>query len=440
MSKTYSEILEWLYARHRFGMTRTLETTKKLVEYFGHPEKSAMYIHVTGTNGKGTSCALVANVLTSAGYKVGLYTSPHLVDWRERIRINHELVSIDLVTELLNSIRPLAEQCNATFFEITTAVAFKVFQEMSTDLNVIEVGIGGTWDSTNIIHPIVAHITKIDLDHTEILGKNRIEIARDKTGIWKPNSIATSSKQTEGVYKFLSERWKIRKSDDFFYAPLFFKSENFRKTRMLNHSNSVRISSIHPLSQTFLGNEIIVDFPFLGKHQLDNLNGILTVLLALHQKGITISLEKLKVGIETTRWKGRFEKVMEDPLVFADVAHNPSGIEALLKTLKLNYLQEGGTIHLIFGLLLEKDLLGIANQLSKYHLIGYSVPLKNAKSRDPKEIAFELQRRKIECNPYSNASEAFHFAKKRYQNGDVILITGSHYLVGEFFSFFSSFH
>ncbi|MCX7834964.1 MAG: Mur ligase family protein [bacterium] len=433
MPKSYEELMEWLFQRHRFGMTRTLDTIRKLVDYFGHPERYSSYIHVTGTNGKGTTCALVSNVLSVAGYKVGLYTSPHLVDWRERIQINQELVPVELVIELLQSIQPLCEQYQATFFEVTTAIALQAFRILQTDINVIEVGLGGTWDSTNIIQPLVAHITKVDLDHTEILGKNRLEIAQDKTGIWKPNSIATSSKQTAGVAKFLEKRWKERKAKRYYYAPELFQTKMVRKNSF-TETDKVTLQTIglNENTKKFLEHDLICHFPFLGKHQIDNFNGTLTIFFALSEQGISVSPEQIQKGISTTRWRGRFEKFSSEPLLFLDVAHNPSGIEAVMKTLREHYLLEGGTIHFIFGLMQEKDLFGIVNQVMNYPIVGYSVPLKTVKHRNPLEIAFAFQEVNVECTAYSCVRDAYYAAKQRYNKGDIILVTGSHVIVGEF--------
>jgi len=425
--------LEWLFSRHRFGMTRSLDTTVHLLKFFGDPQNSAPIIHVAGTNGKGSTCAMLAAIAKQAGFRVGLYTSPHLVDWRERIRIDGEMISQQLAEELISGIRTEAEAKQATFFEITTAIAFKAFQLEQTDLNIIEVGLGGTWDSTNVVHPVVAHLTRVDLDHTEILGKTRIIIARDKTGIWKRGAAATSSRQVPAVERFMIERWKERKALSYRNAASTLKVHVIRDTSVTLEQvgQLVRIETISEEAQSEFAGITTLQLPLIGKHQRENLEGVLCVLLAARSQGLSqFNNKALSEGLPKTDWSSRLEPLTHNPLVLADVAHNPAGAQALCTTLLARKKAIQGRFRLVMGLLADKDIEGVVAALLPLKPIVYAASLTEGRARDGREIAKYFEDAGCESYAFATPTAALQAARDDAEATDCIVLTGSHYLVG----------
>ena len=430
----YPENLLWLFGRHRFGMTRTLDTTRKLLAFFGDPHEKIPAIHVAGTNGKGSSCAMLASISQAAGYRTGLYTSPHLVDWRERIRIDGELVPEEAIAPLLESIRPLANDLQATFFEVTTAIAFQAFREMKCELNIIETGLGGTWDCTNVLHPVVAHITRIDLDHTEILGKTRLIIARDKTGIWKSGTFATASRQTAPVEKFLRTRWVERNATSLRLARdtvrvLAKKSANFNPITRLGQT-----VSLHPISEeakTEFSEIKNLTLALYGKHQRENLEGVLCVVLAAREAGLRFENQSVIQGLQQVAWSSRLQILAQKPITISDVAHNPAGAKALVETLLESFQPAPPSrFRVVLSLLADKDLDGYLSELMPLDPIVYATTLHETRGRSGDEIVCHCRKIGIESLAFDDPKAALNAAIQDSHPNDVLTLTGSHYLVG----------
>lgn len=320
--KTEKE-LEWLYGLERFGIKPGLAVMEQMMEALGHPERAFKSIHVTGTNGKGSVCAMVESVLRNAGYNTAMYTSPHLYTFHERIRVGGINIDNDVFLRLVAEIRAVCEVHNIhpTFFEFTTALAFLHFSRSNIDIAIIEVGMGGRYDATNVITPVISVITNIGLDHMDYIGPTKEHIAREKAGIIK-----------EGVPVVTGEK-----------DPQLLKI--FEQEAALQHTQITRAQDVVRVQQESSdehGQEVIVSgeyagnvhLPLLGKHQLRNLETALAVISLFPSTSRPLSWESIASGIESTVWEGRMHIISQKPRIIIDGAHNADGARALAAFLK----------------------------------------------------------------------------------------------------------
>lgn len=389
-----------------------LQTTFALDDHFGHPHQKYKTIHIAGTNGKGSSSHTLAAILQSQGYKVGLYTSPHLVDFRERIRVNGECVPEQYVIDFVEENRAFFEPLHPSFFELTTAMALKYFAEQKVDYAVIEVGLGGRLDCTNIITPILSIITNISFDHTQFLGNTLAEIAGEKAGIIKPGVPVVIGEYLPETRPVFENKAKAEN------APILF-AQDFDVTRLENSEPSD------------------VDMELKGSYQEHNKKTILTALHILRQK-LAISDEAIREGFahvcELTGLRGRWEKLNDAPLTICDTGHNLAGWNYLAP--QINSVK-AETKHIVFGMVDDKDVVHVL-QLLKEKLenrVKYYWTQPSTKRAIPVEKLSELALKLgLHGETYHSVKEAYNEALENAEKGGFVFVGGSSYVVADLLS------
>ena len=426
--KNYSEVIEYLFAQlpmfTRDGITAIdfeHDKTQLLCSALENPQNKFKSIHIAGTNGKGSSSHMLASVLRASGLKTGLYTSPHLVDFRERIRINGAVIPEINVVDFFQQNRALIESIKPSFFELTVALAFDYFAKEKVDIAIIEVGLGGRLDSTNIIQPELCLISNIGLDHMNILGDTLIEIAAEKAGIFKQGvPIVVSEKQSELVELFVE---KANQKD----AELIFATD-----RYLIKGVESKIDGLHVLVSNLHSQ---VDFSIIsdlsGSYQLKNILGVLTCFDKLRELGYNISHDQIKFGLahvqRETGLRGRWETLANNPWIICDTGHNEDGIKTVLENLgNLKY----NRLHFLFGAMRDKDLSHIMPLLPKEGLFYFVAPNmpRALPSIELNELASSFG---LTGHSYQNVSAGFNAAKDEYMPGDLIFVGGSTFVVAE---------
>ncbi len=425
---TYPEVLNFLYQQlpvfHREGKKAFkpgLEHIQHLCDYFGYPEKRLKCFHIAGTNGKGSSSHLLASILQSHGYRVGLYTSPHLKNFTERFKLNGEEIPEKWITDFVNTHQEKIQNFQASFFEWTVIMAFLYFAEQQVDFVVIETGLGGRLDSTNIILPLACLITNISFDHQDILGNTLEEIASEKSGIIKKETPVTISEfQIETADVFVN---KAKEQD----APIQFASKEIgiNKKSIQNGFQEFEI-------QSQVWKEFVVQSPLIGNYQLHNIRGIIAFCeqLQSHQI-ISLKLEKIIEGIhqviQQTNLKGRFQTIHgENPKIIVDTAHNEAGIKSVLEQI---ISQNQKPLTLIIGMVKDKDIqkvLALLPNDAHYLFTEISNPRKLPKE-ELKKLALDSGKN---GRLVQDVNAAIEFAKEKLQDHLVIVI-GSTYLVAE---------
>lgn len=433
---TYAEALEYLSRAPSVERVRpdkapplTLDRMHALMKALGDPHKEVRFVHVAGSKGKGSVCEMLSACLQASKYGVGLYTSPHLVDLRERIRINQEMISEDEFTRGLGRVVAAAESVRArhgpaTYFELTTALAFQYFRDMAVDIAVIEVGLGGRLDSTNIITPEVSAVTSIQLEHTQLLGDTHEKIAREKAGIFKngvpaivvpqrPEVIAAFREQATAVGSPLS----ILKEDvDFSY----------RVESTPELGPHVRVSLT-----TTQSNYEHLPVPLRGEHQAFNCGLVLAILDRLKGRGFSVGEREVALGLERTRAEGRMEIVCRSPRVMVDGAHNPESIQALVRAIGAHVRYD--SMVMVFGCAADKDVDGMLERIA----LGADKVVFTRAQANPRAVnPRELHRRFVESSGKmaehaETVPEALRLAARAVGRDDLIVATGSFYIAGE---------
>ena len=409
------------------GYKEGLENTLALDEHFGHPHKNFRSIHIAGTNGKGSCAHTIAAILQQCGYKVGLYTSPHLVDFRERIRINGQPIPENYVVNFVEKEREFFEPLNPTFFELTTALAFQYFREMQIDIAVIEVGLGGRLDCTNIITPILSVITNISLDHTQLLGNSLEQIAMEKAGIIKngvPVVIGEALPETRPIFEAIAEENK---------APIIFAED---QPEVLH----AELQSMNMLYSTRSYGKITGEL--CGLYQEKNANTILWAIRELEDAGYMYrftnnskSLTKgreVKAGFknvcEITGLKGRWQAVSKNPTIVCDTGHNTAGWQYLSQQLSQVKCKN---MYIVFGVVEDKDVDGIMALLPKSATYFFT-KANNQRAVSEHVLHMMGQQLGLTGSTYPSVVEAYQAAKSKAESDDFVFIGGSCYVVAEF--------
>lgn len=435
MNSRYKETIAFLFGQlpvfQRDGASAYkpgLDTILGLCKAVGNPHQKFPAIHIAGTNGKGSSSHSIASVLQEAGYKTGLYTSPHLVDFRERIRINGEMIPEEEVVNVVNSWKPIIEKWNPSFFEITVAMAFFHFANHKVDVAVIEVGMGGRLDSTNIIKPDLSLITNISLDHQKFLGDTLAEIAGEKAGIIKPGiPVVISEKQpdTEAVF-----REKAMETQ----SPLHFASDLWMIEPKGSTPEGQKLTARHVYGNEKL--DLILSLP--GNYQVLNLPGILTSLFLLNNVGWNITKNAIGSGLakvhKNTGLMGRWQILQHSPLVICDVAHNEAGVRVVVQQLEN---LKAPKKWIIWGMVNDKDHKAIISLLpgdAFYFITEPVIPRKCPKE----ELAIFFSNRGLAWEFADSVPKAIEMAILSAGPNDVIFIGGSTFVVADIpFSNFS---
>lgn len=431
---TYQETCEYLYNQmpmferqgasgYKEGLTNTLA----LDEHFKHPHKAYKTIHIAGTNGKGSCAHTLSAILQMCGYKVGLYTSPHLVDFSERIRINGQPINEDYVVEFVEQQRPFIEHIQPSFFEVVTAMAFKYFADKEVDIAVIEVGLGGRLDCTNIITPILSIITNIGMDHTQFLGHTFEQIATEKAGIIKkgvPVVIGETTQETRPVFEAKAKEVK---------APIIFAEDEQEVSTFTPSNNGIKYQTQH------FG---MIEGQLGGIYQAKNTNTILCAVKELEKMGYMHACpcqedavcqnREVREGFlnvcQLTSLKGRWQIVDEAPLTICDTGHNVAGWQYLseqLKTVKCHQM------HIVFGMVEDKDIEGVIALLPK-DAIYYFTKANNKRSVSENVLKLYAKSQDLQGESYPDVISAYKAAKNAATEKDFVFIGGSSYVVADF--------
>ena len=418
----YTESIRWLYSFDRYGSKLGLERITTLVNKLGNPQDSYQTIHVTGTNGKGSVCQFIGSILIHAGYNVGIYISPHLQRFSERIVINNTEISKKDLSHLIGTIKPVVEDMISeknipTFFEITTALAFQYFKQKNVDFAVVEVGLGGRHDATNVVNPLVSVITNISLEHTQQLGKTIESIAFEKAGIIKKDTpvITAATNTARAVIVDVAHQNNA--------STLFVEPAQWKRTS----------SSLH--HQEFLVQGDIKEYHVqsiqLGKYQGENIALSLKVIEQLQMKGLYITDKNIDEGIKGAFNPGRMELISKQPLILLDGAHNPQGMKMLRRSLTEDFLFN--RLVVVLGILGDKDIDTMLGEIIPMSDVVILTKSRNARACDIdilKEKIRKLDVTKKLC-AFPSVSHAVDYAKSITQDTDMICITGSLFTVGE---------
>lgn len=419
---TYQDTLDYLYAKlpmyNRIGaaaIKNNLDNTLAICSFLGNPEKKYPCIHIAGTNGKGSSSHMLASIFQAAGYKTGLYTSPHLYDFRERIKVNGQMCPEEFVTSFTNKVKPIIESVEPSFFEITVGMAFDYFEQEHCDIAIIETGLGGRLDSTNVIHPILSLITNIGWDHMALLGNTLPAIASEKAGIIKKDTpIVISEVIDETRSVFMQTAANLN-------APIYFAESFLQFKSFTNHWSTAH----------FEYDTIAVDCDLPGKYQYKNIRGVLQCIHLLKAMGWKLEDDSIQKGLTqikaSTGLMGRWECLQESPRLFLDVAHNEHGMHALLEQLAtLEYHQ----LHIITGMVKDKDVdtvLGLLPKDAVYYFSNAHIP----RAMPAEEVAEKAKAIGIIGSVFENVNEAIAAANKNAHPNDLIIVMGSIFLVAE---------
>jgi len=402
----YKETLDWMFNKLPMYQTqgatayrKDITNTVLLANHLGNPENHLKCIHVAGTNGKGSTSHLLASVLQEAGYKVGLYTSPHLKDYRERITINGKPISEEYVCDFINKNKSFFEANQLSFFEMSVGLAFEYFAVLKTDINIIEVGMGGRLDSTNIITPLISVITNIGLDHTQFLGNTLEAIAFEKAGIIKPNIPVVIGEYVTETKRVFEAKAKENHSEIYFASELIHK-----------------------------------DYPsaLLGDYQFHNKKTVLQTLKVLNEKKLLLTSEEaIKNGflnvVKNTNLQGRWQQLGERPKIICDTAHNAHGLSIVLNQLKKEKFDQ---LHIVLGVVNDKNLeeiLPLFPKNSNYYFCKPNIP-RGLEAEILKEKAAKFE---LNGQIYNSVSNAYENATKNATPNDFIYIGGSTFVVAE---------
>lgn len=437
----YDEAIAYIKNTAKFGSKLGLDRTEKILELLGNPHKKLKCIHIAGTNGKGSTTAMVTTILVKAGYKVGSYISPFIEEFEERMQINNKNISkgelSEVVTEVSKAVEKVVElgYSNPTEFEIITCAGFLYFYKNNIDFAVVEVGMGGRLDSTNVITPVLSIIASISLDHTLILGDTIAKIAYEKAGIIKegiPVVMFPGQKQSEEVIERLCREKKcklVKVSQD---SAVYLGKENIKHIESTSMGGSVRTSNnaiTQKLKVKTLNNDYIIDLSLLGKHQLLNCSVAVHAIEELIGQGTMITREDIITGLGKVAWPARLEVMHKKPLVVIDGAHNIDGIEKLTQSIDMyfNYKK----IVLILGILADKQVEEMIKTIVPKVSRVITVTPHSDRAELCEELKVQVEKYTMNCESIENYEDAYKKALSYCDEDDLLLVSGSLYMVGD---------
>ncbi|GAA4780380.1 folylpolyglutamate synthase/dihydrofolate synthase family protein [Olivibacter ginsenosidimutans] len=428
----YIEVLDYLYGRlpmfTRDGASafkKDLTNTLKLCAALDDPHRQFRAIHVAGTNGKGSTSHMLAAILQCAGYRTGLYTSPHLLDFRERIQINGAVVPKDFVVDFVNRHQSLIEAVQPSFFEVTVAMAFAYFAAKKVDIAVIETGLGGRLDSTNVIHPLLSLITNIGYDHMHMLGNSLTAIAGEKAGIIKWHTpIVISERQDDIDNLFIQRAAEL-------HAPIHFASDAWRIEKTAIDPQFQYLSAYPNDEKASLGMKLELQLDLRGSYQQKNVAGVLTSIPLLQSAGYAISTMQIQQGLrnvqQLTGLMGRWQTLATQPTVICDTGHNEDGWKEIIKNLAYSTYSQ---LHLVIGVMRDKDLPPILQRLPKEAIYYFCNP-DFERALPAKELQIQALSYQLVGNAYTSIPNAIQAAQAAAAPDDLIFIGGSTFVVAD---------
>jgi len=397
-----------------------LTNTIALCTYLGNPQNKIKTVHIAGTNGKGSTSHMLAAIFQQCGYKTGLYTSPHLKDFRERIKVNGEMITENFVTEFVEATKSFSEEINPSFFELTFVMAVEYFVQCNVDIAIIETGLGGRLDSTNVITPEVSIITNIGYDHTDILGDTLEKIAFEKAGIIKekvPVIIGETTFETKRVFLDKAEEKN---------APVFFAQEKY-KVVSANYLNEKLLLEVNDVGKNSVSGYLL-DLP--GLYQAKNFLTVLTATDIL-KENFSLTDTNIKQAVDhvkkLTGLHGRWEIISRHPLIILDVAHNVDGIQQLVNQIQISSYNN---LHIIFGMVKDKEIekvLALLPKQASYYFTRAQIP----RALPENELLERADKFRLKGNAYSEVNEALEAARNNASADDLIIVCGSVFVVGE---------
>ncbi len=424
----YQETIEYLYQQlpvfHRIGkkaFKADLTNTLKLCKHLDNPQVKFKTVHIAGTNGKGSSSHFLASILQSAGYKTGLYTSPHLKSFTERIRINGVPIPENEVISFVKKNKNFLEELKPSFFEMSVGMAFEYFAKEQVDIAIIEVGLGGRLDSTNIITPLLSLITNISFDHTDILGDTLPKIAFEKAGIIKANiPVIISEKKSETEQVFIDKAYA--ENAPVYFAEDYFRVDEFEEKNLLLEMNILDLSNNRNLK---------IESQLVGEYQTKNILGVLKSIDILNQMNFVVSstaiFEGIKNVISQTGLQGRWQVLSRSPLLICDTAHNVAGISQVIQSLQKIQCNE---LWMVLGFVSDKDISGILELMpkeAKYIFCEANIP----RALNSKELLNQANKFGLVGEDIPNVNDAISFAISKANVNDLIFVGGSTFVVAE---------
>lgn len=410
-----NEAIAYIHSNYWTGSIPTLDRTQELLAAMGNPEKDLKFVHVAGTNGKGSTASMTASILQKAGYRVGLYTSPYIYRFHERMQVNGVEISDEDVVACTEYVKPfaLAMKDKPTEFELVCGIAFEYFKRQKCDIVVLEVGMGGLWDATNVIEcPEVAVVTNIGLDHTEYLGNTPEEVAMNKAGVFKEGGHAVIYRGTPSVEAVFEQVAAERH--------MTLKKADFDTLKSVSHGLDGQVFDC--------GERKNIVLPLLGDHQLHNAAVVLSVVDSLIERGWKISEQNIYDGMRDVKWPGRFDIVYRDPLFIIDGGHNPQCVDALVQNIK-DYLT-GRRLIVLTGVLADKDYGEMYRPVMEYAEQFLCITPDNPRKLEAEELAEHLRRAGAKATPFASAVDGVKAALELAGKDGVVLCFGSLYSIG----------
>jgi len=417
----YSDAIEFLLGLELFGVKLGLSNITKFLDRLGNPQNSFDSIHVAGTNGKGSTAAMLEAMLVENGYRVGKFTSPHLVEYRERFRINKRKVSQDYVADFVSDHCEFIRNERITFFETATALAFQLFKDENVDMGIAEVGLGGRLDATNLLNPTASVITQISLDHLKVLGNTIEKIAAEKAGIIKNGVPVVTSAIDESAFGVISQIASERCANVTRVIPL----KDYKEIRTTPQQTSFQFSN---------GNGAFCEYRtnLPGAHMAENACLALKTLEVLRKAGVAKRCSRNSDGLKKVNWAGRFHVVDGKPKLILDAAHNPHGMKALADTLEAIF--PGKRFVVVLGVLQRQDFDLLFDQVARF--VGELVICKPVTDRAAatEELVYNAIAHRLQFTVVERPAEAYQHATKISEPDDYIVITGSHFTLGEVYA------
>lgn len=420
------DTLKYLEELRVLGSNYGLERTERLLELLGNPHKKLKLIHIAGTNGKGSTSAILGKILIEHGYKVGFFNSPHLEEIEETIRINDENIKEEDFISLINEIKPFVNQVvkegfnHPTEFEVLTCIMFLYLYRQNVDFGIIEVGLGGRLDSTNVLTPILSVITSISLDHTNILGNTIEEIAIEKVGIIKKNIPIITYMQKDEVMKVITEK-AIKMNSNL----IIVNSNNYK---LLEINRDIIINQkvlVH-----YRGKDKILNLSLLGKHQIINLSLAIEAVKELENLNyIDLDIRKIKLAVKKVEWKGRLEILSQNPYIVIDGAHNVAGIKYLKNNIDEYFKYKN--LYLILGILADKEVEKMVEEITPLAKEVYTVTSNSIRAKNSQDLRDIVKNYNENCLAFEDYEEAARYAINKANKEDLILASGSLYMIGK---------